>query len=109
MSRFRSSSASTSFNFFPRRSFLNPDHRPLSNHVLVFQRITKKPPSAELSPSPSALPTWGGPSSAVSKQDFSTDLTGSGNNNTAVRDADLIPKAVASLKRRPEFGPGARR
>ena len=32
------------------------------------------------------------------KTDFSTDLIGGGNNNSAVRDADLIPKALASLK-----------
>jgi len=31
-------------------------------------------------------------------QDFGTGLTGQGNNNAAVRDADLIPKALASLK-----------
>lgn len=30
--------------------------------------------------------------------DFPIDLAGQGNNNTAVRDADLIPKALASLK-----------
>ncbi|MES2923739.1 MAG: Amuc_1099 family pilus-like system protein [Verrucomicrobiota bacterium] len=30
--------------------------------------------------------------------DFPTDLKGAGNNNAAVRDADLIPKALASLK-----------
>jgi hypothetical protein len=30
--------------------------------------------------------------------EFSTDLTGAGNNNAAVKDADLIPKALSSLK-----------
>lgn len=30
--------------------------------------------------------------------DFNTELTGSGNSNTAVRNADLIPKALGSLK-----------
>lgn len=30
--------------------------------------------------------------------DFNTDLKGAGNNNTAVRGADLIPKAIASMK-----------
>jgi hypothetical protein len=32
------------------------------------------------------------------EDDFSTGLKGQGNNNTAVRDADLIPNAIASLK-----------
>ena len=30
--------------------------------------------------------------------DFDTGLKGAGNNNSAVRDADLIPKSLASLK-----------
>lgn len=32
------------------------------------------------------------------ESDFGADLKGAGNNNAAVRDADLIPKALASLK-----------
>lgn len=32
-------------------------------------------------------------------EDFSTVLSGAGNNNTAVRNADLIPQGMASLKR----------
>jgi hypothetical protein len=33
------------------------------------------------------------------EEDFATQLTGSGNSNTAVRNADLIPQAKASLQR----------
>jgi hypothetical protein len=33
------------------------------------------------------------------EDDFSTQLTGSGNSNTAVRNADLVPQSMASLKR----------
>lgn len=34
------------------------------------------------------------------EEDFATQLTGSGNSNTAVRNADLIPQSKASLERR---------
>ncbi len=37
------------------------------------------------------------------ESEFNTDLKGKGNNNAAVRDADLIPKALSSMKRDPTW------